>query len=290
MYSDIIDAAEYIRIMEQHVYMKAADGLVTETALGLIDACGDRIPLIAEIGCGPGRVTSRLMGARAEVVGLDIDPTYLAWAKKRAPAVEFVHADLRLYTHPKLADVVVSHGFHHHIDHAYLKRLVLWVKPGGYYVLSDEFLPHYRTAEERQLRAVVWYAHVVGSALASGHQTLALEEAKTLLDDLWFGSEYFKTEAHIRTVLELAPGLNGAIKQKDYARAQSLGKSMLESLSMQTHGQSERDRLLSRGDYKICHRELCEQLVGTGFELAGVQTIGPINLVGGFAAYVLQRV
>ena len=46
---------------------------------------------------------------------------------------------------------------------------------------------------------------------------------------------------------------------------------------------------LSRGDYKVCHAVITEEVERAGFLITGVQTIGRVNTVGGFGIYTLQR-
>ncbi|GAA2687934.1 MULTISPECIES: class I SAM-dependent methyltransferase [Actinosynnema] len=52
-------------------------------------------PLVADLGCGPGSLTTRLRGrVGGRVVGLDADPFLLGLAKAADPEGEYEHADL----------------------------------------------------------------------------------------------------------------------------------------------------------------------------------------------------
>jgi SAM-dependent methyltransferase len=284
-YSEIIGASKYVRIMGEHVHMAEADVVVAATTMRLASEFAG--PLVADLGCGPGRITRLLTSPGVRVLGLDIDDAFLEHAKKLAPHADYVKADLIRYVHPVPVDVAVSHGLHHHIHPLYLENASKWIRRGGYYVVGDEFLPQYSNNKQRQVRAVAWYSYVIASALQGGFHELAREEAKTLLDDLQFGKDTGKSEKQITLVLESAPRLQNAIVASDWLRLESLAEALLgECLGRPEEALHEP----SRGDHKICHSEFMEQLVGSGFAVVDVESVGPANTVGGFRIYVLQKV
>lgn len=286
-YSQIISASTYTRIMSQHIYMPEADGTVASSALKHAISRGGA-PTILEIGCGPGRVTALLANYGARVHAVDIDRAFLEEAQKTIPQATFTQADLLTYMHPTLVDVVVSHGLHHHIHSKYLQMVAQYIKPGGVYVLGDEFLPHYNTNSERKLRAIIWYSHVIAEALSASHNTLALEEAKTLLDDLFHESSKYKTSSLVELVLRKAAQINDLTRQNQWTAANTVAERLLRDVE-KSEGEAPMDLRLSRGDYKICHVEFVQQLKSTGLEVADLQTVGPTNTIGGFKTYVLKK-
>lgn len=288
-YSQIISARTYTEIMSQHIYMQEADNIVAGTALKHATSVS-KVPTILEIGCGPGRITKLLIGQGANVHGADIDQAFLQEAQNAVPQATFVQADLITYQHPTLVDVVVSHGLHHHIHPNHLQTVARYIKPGGVYVLGDEFLPHYDTNSERQLRAIAWYAHVIAEALSSNHSVLATEETKTLLDDLFYGLSLQKTEARIELVLHNAPKINELFRQQHWTKFDHTINEVFEEVIASPETEASSKLKLSRGDYKICHAEFIKQLEGTGFEIEDLQTVGPTNTIGGFKIYVLKKI
>lgn len=282
-YSDIIKAEDYVRIMAEHIYMKTADRLVADTATRL--ATPDA--LVLDLGCGPGRITRLIKGVK-RLIGVDIDKEFLDYASFNVPKAQFVQANLLEFRHDEQADVVVSHGLHHHIDSKYLAVVSQYVKTGGYYVLGDEFLMHYLDNTQRVRRAIQWYMHVIGTALKDSFFQLAEEEAKTLLDDILHGSSQHKNLSQVQSVLEKAGSFCLLYERQDWRGVEVLIDELLGSLFAQ-ESTTIQDIPLSRGDYKIDHGHLVIQLKSTPFEIVGVQTVGPMNTIGGFAVYVLRK-
>jgi SAM-dependent methyltransferase len=68
-------------------------GLV-ERLLAGTGGTGDRRLRVLDAGCGTGRVAIRLAERGVEAVGVDVDPALLARARDKAPAIEWVEADL----------------------------------------------------------------------------------------------------------------------------------------------------------------------------------------------------
>jgi SAM-dependent methyltransferase len=65
---------------------------------------------VLDAGCGTGRVAIELAGRGIEVVGVDVDASMLATARRRAPAVTWVEADLRRLDLGRTFDLVVMAG------------------------------------------------------------------------------------------------------------------------------------------------------------------------------------
>ena len=65
---------------------------------------------VLDAGCGTGRVAIELAGRGLEVVGADVDDSMLATARRRAPAIEWVAADLASLDLGRTFDVVVMAG------------------------------------------------------------------------------------------------------------------------------------------------------------------------------------
>ena len=65
---------------------------------------------VLDAGCGTGRVAIELAHRGVTVVGADLDPTMLAEARRKAPALEWVHGDLATVALERYFDVVVMAG------------------------------------------------------------------------------------------------------------------------------------------------------------------------------------
>ena len=65
---------------------------------------------VLDAGCGTGRVAIELARHGIEVVGADVDPSMLATARRTAPALTWVEADLAELDLGRTFDVVVMAG------------------------------------------------------------------------------------------------------------------------------------------------------------------------------------
>src|SRR5258708_23516541 len=80
-----------------------------------VDECIGAGNRVADIGCGPGRATSLLTRAKADVVAVDVSHRALILARRRAPGAGFVRAtNLALPFCDGAFDAVVSDGVAHH--------------------------------------------------------------------------------------------------------------------------------------------------------------------------------
>jgi ubiquinone/menaquinone biosynthesis C-methylase UbiE len=101
-----------------------------------------------EVGCGTGAVTRFVAESYGfHAIGVDIDPEQLAEANKEAsgPAdLRFEVADARALPYlDKSFDMVLSFMATHHIEDvdAALHEIARVLRPGGYFVYADIFLP-----------------------------------------------------------------------------------------------------------------------------------------------------
>jgi hypothetical protein len=160
--------------------------------------------------------------------------------------------------------------------------------------LSDEFLPEYSTEDERKIKAVIWYSHVIASAKRLNQEYLAQEEAKTLLDDLYEGNEQhdeIKNQDQIRLVLDACAAIDQEARNERMQEAEVLAKGFLSELAKKknTNQQGDVTMDLSRGDLKICDSALRRETEDAGFSVADVRKIGPVDTIGGMTVYVLKK-
>ena len=86
----------------------AAAGEAVHGEADLVDAYAPS--RVLDAGCGTGRVAAELARRGIEVVGVDADPDMLARARRRAPQLEWVLADLATLDLGRRFDVVVLAG------------------------------------------------------------------------------------------------------------------------------------------------------------------------------------
>jgi SAM-dependent methyltransferase len=86
----------------------AASGQDVHGEAAFVEALGP--VTVLDAGCGTGRVGIELAHRGLEVVGVDVDPSMLATARRLAPDIEWVEADLTTFDLGRTFDVVLLAG------------------------------------------------------------------------------------------------------------------------------------------------------------------------------------
>jgi 2-polyprenyl-3-methyl-5-hydroxy-6-metoxy-1,4-benzoquinol methylase len=299
-YSAIIGPAEYNQIISnEHLYIKASDKFIISTLKEKIKSFEHAE--IVELGCGPGRLLqqSAMLTNYCNITAVDNDEDFVNYTKQNIthPNINIILDDIKTYQHPKPVTHFYSQGVHHHIpkeqqNYTYLKNVADQLISGGYYILSDEFIPYYSNEHERSICLVIWYSHIIYHAVRAGYHYLAQEEAKTFLDDLFEGQtvEGYKTENQIQLVLTTCGEINKAA-EINIEQAKYLADSLIDEISqLSTKSPSGKTAVdLSRGDYKICDEILRQEIEPLGFSVEAIKRFGPIYDIGGMYVYLLRK-
>jgi hypothetical protein len=298
-YSEIIAPEDYNRIItDEHLYIAASDRVIRNF---IEEERDNGATEVVEVGFGPARIIEQ-MGAidGIHLTGVDHDPQFHAYARKiiKNTRIRLVLTEVADYQHEKPVDVFYSQGTHHHIlkgkaTDAYLRNIYNQLKAGGAYIIGDEFLPEYTDEDDRHLKAVIWYSHIIANGKRQGYGYLAQEEAKTLLDDLneGTGDEGVKSPEQIALVLNSVEAINDAAMHDDLPQAHQLASAFLTALRAAGPAVKQNDPTmdLSRGDYKICESALKKEVEPFGFVVEKSKAVGPIDRVGAMVVYKLRK-
>ena len=101
---------------------------------------------VLDAGCGTGRVAIELARRGVEVVGVDLDPDMLAAARRKAPHLQWVEADLVVVDLGRTFDAVVLAGnvmifLTPGTEGPVVANLARHVAPGGLLVAGFQLLP-----------------------------------------------------------------------------------------------------------------------------------------------------
>jgi SAM-dependent methyltransferase len=126
---------------------------------------------VLDAGCGTGRVAIELSGRGLQVMGIDADPGMLDAARKKAPALEWVHGDL---ADPALVvgrrfDVVVMAG-----------NVLIFVAPGTEGAVVSNMAAQLAPGG----RLIAGYTLTPGGFSVAAHDELAAQ-AGLSLEDRW---------------------------------------------------------------------------------------------------------
>ena len=108
----------------------------------------DRTRRVLDVGCGPG--TNTRLFAHTDYLGVDINPGYIAHARKKYNR-SFLVADVSTYDQPPGPgyDFILVNSFLHHVDdaaaHTILRRLQSWLSADGFMHLIELVLPEERS-------------------------------------------------------------------------------------------------------------------------------------------------
>ena len=297
-YSDIISAENYNRLMsEEHLYINTSDRYIARV---IADRAKDKAIEVVEVGCGPARITGLVgEGNNVKLTAVEIDSVYASHAKEKLKDknINVVEENVCVYKHGKPVDIFYSQGFHHHmpkgeITNKYLKQVYSQLKPGGVYILSDEFVPNYVSSDDRERKLLVWYSHIIANALNHNYTYLAEEEAKTLLDDLYSGrvKEHIKSKKQIDFVLSRVSDIDKAARSSDQNTVNALVDEFIEGLTHFTGNHDDpKEMVLSRGDYKICDGVFRQEVGDIGFKVLSSRAFGPIDNIGAMVVYTLEK-
>ncbi len=302
VYTDLIPQDDYVQtVWNQHIYIRQVNDQVFKLVKQRAE---ERAQLnLVELGCGPGLMLPRFAGIEGvRVSALDLDDKFLQYAHQLCQGVNvnFIQTDL---TQPfelnAPVDVFYSSGFHHHVNkpegvRCYLQQVAQHLSEQGCYLLVDEFIPHYTDENMREVLLVVWYAHVIAHALKSGHELLAREEAKTLLDDLVICREgqHYKQPQQIDLILQTVESINQQAESGNIQDARQQATEILSVLmaGFSKTGSGRRDMDLSRCDYKICQSALEQELGQVGLAIQEYHHFGPVDTIGALSLYVIGKI
>ena len=124
---------------------------------------------ILDICCGTGLLTSRLEAQEfwQEVVGLDINPSYLEEATRHCTdRVMFVLADAASYRADNPFDVIVGASAYHHIRDQFKRNgssesIAENLKPEGFVYIIDNFFPEYQDERTYRKSQYEYYQYLI---------------------------------------------------------------------------------------------------------------------------------
>jgi trans-aconitate 2-methyltransferase len=199
---------------------------------------------IVDLGCGPGRLTRQLAERwpTARLVGVDNSPEMLAKAQPLAISgrLEFVQADLAVWSPARAADLILSNAALHWIaDHErLLKRLAGWLAPGGALAVQmpNRFDGPVQAAIDETAADPRWAAQLRGVGLHRG-SVQPVEWYVRLLQGLGFAVNAWETTyLHVLSgenpVLEWfrGTGLRPLLAQLDAAAADQFSAELAAKL------------------------------------------------------------
>jgi SAM-dependent methyltransferase len=135
---DIV-AEDYAHLLQSELAGKPMDRAVIAAFSELVTATGNRS--VADIGCGPGRMTSHLDSLGLDAFGIDLSPAMVAVARQARPSLRFEEGTMEaLELESGLLGAVVAWYSIIHTPPGRLpgvfQEFARVISPGGYLLLS----------------------------------------------------------------------------------------------------------------------------------------------------------
>lgn len=306
-YGATVDPGLYIRALQGHQYIPQADQCIRNIVHNYGVSKHPNHIRIADLGCGPGRLTFDFMHPRATVLGFDLSKSFIEHAinllhgrELSRPGVGFLQMD---FTKDQLPDndpwhVLVAQGVLHHIHGddrvAFIKRCHGILRDDGILVVGDEFIRDYVTTEERRLNVAAFYLHIIDEAAKGGFDELTLEECKNLVDDVLSGEKgcgHANEEllAYIRRTAEtfnshFYAGMLTKIPGQELGEFIENVRELAEKLADEFPTEN-----FNRGDYKTSIPLFIEEMERYGFLPHKTYKIGPVDELGGMGVLVFAK-
>lgn len=295
-YSSIIDPSLYCRIMDDHFCLAEADA----AAIRFVKSFRDNPHwngYIMEGGSGPGRFTNKLHEAVSDVtvIAVDHDVMYQGYARnhcKHRNRVQYIFEDCTKPQSWFSVPLIVLQGVFHHFPTQdgtrarAFQTFRSFLPSGGRLIVSDEFLAPYEDEEQRMCNAIQWYSHVVALA----QPALAVEEAKTLLDDLpkLAGP---KTCHQINLIIQTSVNIKELVTDGQLLAARDASLQLYSALLRMRPARAPLDwtMSLSRGDEKCDVRRFLE-LATPYFKVVSSESFGPMETCGGFVVFEFEAI
>ena len=108
---------------------------------------------VLDAGCGTGRISRELARRGAEIVGVDLDADMLSTARRKAPELEWHHADLATIDLGRVFDVVLLAGnvmifLTPGTESGVLANLTRHLAPAGAFIAGFSIRPGQLTVDE----------------------------------------------------------------------------------------------------------------------------------------------
>lgn len=179
----------YDRIAQRYLAGSAA----SPARLAYLQKVVERLPATAEVlelGCGAGVPCTQQLAKQADVTGVDISAAQVALAQQHVPTATVMQADMMSLAFPPATfDAIVAFYSLIHLPReelmVLLARLVIWLRPGGWFMANLGVSDNPGSIEPDWLGAPMYWSSYDAQTNLDGVQQagLTLIETEILLDD-----------------------------------------------------------------------------------------------------------
>lgn len=301
-YSDVIDANDYTLGLAEHPDIPQSDAGIIRLIKNDFLVKNDNDFKVLDLGCGPGRLTKKVINDVSEnvlVTGLDISEGFIKVANNiySHKNIDYIQKYFLDYETNGVFDIIFMQGSFHHIG---LEERDKWVikiksllKQGGKIIIGDEYIPDYNTESERSFNIIGLYSYVIAYAVRNNYNSLAKIESMNLVDDLCYGTAGagHSNNELIETIKEKSVEINetaytNGVSSLEYKQKVNdlmlFVKNGAEKLSSEVQSHN-------RGDYKISIVKLLEFFEKEGFKTKSIFKYGPTDWLGGMGVICFEQ-
>ncbi|MDB5008532.1 MAG: methyltransferase [Mucilaginibacter sp.] len=158
--------------------------------------------IVVDIGCGPGNIFSTITDKPKLLIGVDVAPGSLKFAKKAGYLPVLADAN-KLPFKSGFADIVTLNAALHHCENmgAVLKEAARLVKPGGLLVTDHD--PQLSAWNYKGLARLLWYMRLVWyKVIGHGFHKSSVQQKAALASEIHHKPGHGVTPAFFKNVLE----------------------------------------------------------------------------------------
>lgn len=309
-YGEVIGAEDYTQGIAEHPDIPQSDAGIIRIAREKLESGSAKEFRVLELGCGPGRLTKLMgdellesaekKGVSLSVVGLDISKGFISFAESERvnKAISYILGDFLTHPFEDQYDVIVAQGLFHHVSQSvqpdWFKRVHSLLNEKGIFIISDEYIPDYSSAEDRTLKTAGLYAYVVGYALQTGHESLAELESMNMVDDVCAGlpGAGHSNKEFVKGIEEKSREIFACLYEKGISSPNytALLKNLVEYVQTESAKIAENDtENHDRFDFKTSIQKEIENVEKVDFSFLKKQVYGPVDWIFGMAVLVFKK-
>lgn len=183
-------------------------GILVNKALEIILKETPEGSKVLDLMCGPGYLLGEIRKQRKDLqlLGVDINTTFIEFARAKYKGIEFIVADVLSWDPSEQYDVIVSTGGLHHVPYEkkelFLQRASDILNTNGFCVFADPYIGDYSNEQERQLVAArLGYEYLIAT-IKNGAPKEIVQAALDILGNDIGGREYKTSLKRLKPVFE----------------------------------------------------------------------------------------
>jgi trans-aconitate methyltransferase len=179
---------------------------LTSTVLDFVVEKAPKGASVVDLMCGPGYLLGKINKSRPDLSlnGVDIDKSFIAFAKKKYKKIQFTKADALKWSSKEKYDLILCTGGLHHLPYSkqadLVKRMSSLLKSNGICIIADTHIDNYSNETQRRAASARLGYGYLNATIERGASPQIIKEAIDILHNDVLGFEYktsVKNNSHL---------------------------------------------------------------------------------------------